>query len=298
MQMALSSLVLVGVYSYGFRKIVLALTLTGAAFYGVMMMIGWRGYPFAFIAAAAVGTCWHVRRIKYRFVIAGYLVFGFLWLIVASVRDVALPDRDYDAAIEDARGDPRAMLLYPIQTLASQETSLRFATRYVDEKGIGYGSYYLTYLKYALPNVISAARDAGTMSEEALAWIISVRYSGYGLGLTPIGEAYCNFGTVGVCVVLFIVGVGLGSLDRWAQKDPCGSRLAILCMVGAAVFWWLRNDSMQLVRFALWGIALHASVKILVGKSRTTRRRPNAARERAPLGRTRQEHLGHRTMAP
>lgn len=258
MQLTLSSCIIYAAYvqeSPGRSRVFWAISI---AIYLFIAMLGWRGHSIAFIGAAFVVWMWYRKRIRKQVIIGTYLAIAILWAVVGDVRGGPLWQRDYVGSLNRFFDQPAHFLIYPFRIFSAQELSLRYALRFVEDYGIGYGKWYLNYVPYLIPNILGPARGVEVESSGSLAIIVSSLYvQAYGIGFTPIAEAYSNFGMVGTFVVLCFVGFFLQRLQLWVAKYPIPNRLVVLGTVGASVFWWLRNDSMQLGRYILWGLVLY-----------------------------------------
>lgn len=237
--------------------------------YGTVALFGWRGHSLAFVGAALVLLAWRINRVAWKSCAVAYLVLAIAWPIVGSTRGVSLAQRDYGAAFgslveEEGTQHFLAHLMYPLDLATSQEISLRYTVRFVQERGVGNGRWYPTSLGYAIPNLLGRERRDASEGQKAIASLVSETYVGtHGIGFTPIAEAYANFGIPGPYLVLLAVGFLLRRLQTWLVTRPSNERLAVTGIVAAGCFWWLRNDSMQLGRYILWGLAFYWLVRLM-----------------------------------
>jgi hypothetical protein len=257
MQMALSCCVLYGAHADRKIRTGLCLFTLCAVTYSAIAALGLRGQSFAFVYAAfAVWLLASRRIVRFRYIAIGYIIAALMWTVVGQQRNLAPSQREYSNSVSNAVSTVSTTLAYPLLTLTGQEVSLQYAVLYVQEYGIGFGKWYLQLLPYAIPNVSSAARTTG--DEGSISSHVSNTYiRSYGIGFTPIAEAYCNFGIIGVSAILYIVGFCLQRMQQWLERSPTSARRVAVGLTIAAVLWWVRNDSMQLGRFILWGLALY-----------------------------------------
>jgi hypothetical protein len=258
MQLALSGCVLCAAYLQRDAKGVIRFCVLLGVIYAFIAFLGWRGQSFAFLGAAFVSSAWYLRRIRKIVVVCIFVGVACLWWIVDATRLDPFAERNYVAAINEVQGEIGKILVFPLVLITSQELSLRYSMLFVEDQGVGKGKWYTHYVSFMLPNVAGDARDPEVEEGQSLAITVTQTYvQTFGIGFTPIAEAYANFGFTGTVLVLFFLGLFLTRLETWVAGNPSPERLVVLGMVGAGCFWWLRNDSMQLGRFILWGLALH-----------------------------------------
>jgi hypothetical protein len=262
-QLAFSGLVIYAAYVRDDARHRLALACCGFALYFVTAAIGWRGFSIAFIAAALVVQSWSFTRLRKRYIILAYAVSGIIWATVGSERGKSLDSRSYLQAALRSFDLVSDTLLYPARLTTVQVVALRYGVKFAEEYGTGGGRWYAHYLTYLLPNVTADARGPVSSGESpCLAIRVSDTYVGrFGIGFTPVAEAYCNFGIAGAVLMLGMVGMLLQRVHAWVTEDPGPDRLVVYGMIAAGVFWWIRNDSMQLGRYVLWGIVLHVAFR-------------------------------------
>jgi hypothetical protein len=256
-QMALSSCLLFAAHTLGDRKTSLLLLLICASTYGLLMLLGFRGYSFMFIYGAF--TAWLIGSrfsLKIRHLIVPYIVGSVMWAAVGDFRNADPGQRQYLNAFSNAGAEWAKSLMYPINLIVGQEVSLRYGVLYVQDYGIAPGMAYWRTLPYALPNLFGEARKATDVG--SISTVVSATYvRSYGLGFTPIAEAYCNGGILGVCAVMFLAGVVLQRLQRWFELRQDSRSRVVLGLTFATTLWWVRNDAIDLIRFFLWGYILY-----------------------------------------
>ena len=256
-QMALSSCLLFAAHTDGDKKGSLLLMVICGATYGLLMLLGFRGYSFMFIYGAF--TAWLIGSrfsIKIRHLVVPYIVGSVLWAAVGDFRNADPGQRQYLNAFSNAATEWTKSLLYPINLIVGQEVSLRYGILYAQDYGIAPGMAYWKTLPYAVPNLFVEARKASDAS--SISTLVSSTYvRSYGLGFTPIAEAYCNGGILGVCAVMFLAGVMLQRLQRWFELRQDSRSRVVLGLTLATTLWWIRNDAIDLIRFFLWGYVLY-----------------------------------------
>jgi len=226
-----------------------------------MSILGWRGHTFAFFAAIIVCRARWMKAFPFRRVAVGYVVVAVVWAVTADVRQTVVSDRDYRESVRGIAENVGTVLTYPFGLAAAQESSLRYAIAFAHEFGFGGTTWYWNHLSFAIPNITGPARQSGSEVGSGLSATVSATYVGsYGIGLTPVGEAFASFGAAGTLIVLLVTGLCAASIEAAAGPVKSGRTVATLGIVAAAGFWWLRNDSLQLFRFILWGLALEAAI--------------------------------------
>lgn len=256
MQLSLTASIIMAAAAGVDRRKQLHTLLLALANYLLLSYLGWRGHSAAFLVATLVVIGWNRSKIRVWWFVLCYLLASVLWFIIAETRSTRADDRDYKGALQEVAEIPRQILLYPIALLSGQELSLRYATLWHEQNGAGFGQWYVRSLRYIIPNLTSQERTVDLAESQSISVAISSRYvQRYGIALTPIGEALANFGIVGIMAVMAVFGAGMRSLEQSLINRLTVFKLCALGCILAAVLWWLRNDSMQLGRFALWGIA-------------------------------------------
>lgn len=72
-----------------------------------------------------------------------------------------------------------------------------------------------------------------------------------------MAEVYCNFGVAGLLVVPSVIGFVLEKMQLWICRCLSPTQVVVFGLSAASTFWWVRNDSMRLLRFLLWGLVLY-----------------------------------------
>ena len=83
----------------------------------------------------------------------------------------------------------------------------------------------------------------------------TIARKGGSIGYSFLAEAYLNFGPVGACLVLFLLGAAVVRLDRWATGEPGAPRAARI-VAAASLFPFLlvfpRAEATTVVRGLAW----------------------------------------------
>jgi hypothetical protein len=128
----------------------------------------------------------------------------------------------------------------------------------------------------ALPNLGEGTHPSAGVAQPSrwLVWEVSPEWAtaGGGLGFSSVAEGYLNFGWAGVVVTQWVLGFGLVLAWLLAERKESRVGLALLASCLAAVIFFVRADSLTLMRPLLWyaggGFAVYlAARKVSVGSS-------------------------------
>ncbi len=117
-----------------------------------------------------------------------------------------------------------------------------------------------------LDAVVSVLPLPGLRSADELGladWLVSLYAPGYdgGFGFSLTGEAYLNFGMVGIPVVFFLVGLGVRVVVNRCDRSDFSTYLAVLVLSG--LFNALRGDSAQLLKTVCYGAVFFAVLHVV-----------------------------------
>jgi 4-amino-4-deoxy-L-arabinose transferase-like glycosyltransferase len=228
-----------------------------------LLWLGHRGEALLDWAGLAYVRHMRVRRIRLRqfaiFLTAALLVIG----PVRQLRNVAPEDRVQ--AIQ-------SLNLNPMQAATEMGYSWRVFHAFVQqrENGASLGSLpYEFALYHVLPNI---GRDNGAIAvgpggySRSTMWITSIidpisERLGIGAGGSAIGEPYVAFGLPGVLVVMFLIGFGIGRIERLISTGSTVAT-ALMCLVFFPINWYIRDDAYGLIRQVAWGLAVVGGIKV------------------------------------
>jgi oligosaccharide repeat unit polymerase len=228
-----------------------ALGLLFLAVFGPLFFRGFRG-PVILNATALIAVWGTKDRPTARRV---GIVFAVIAMSLVPVIRVA---RDIDSQVAPTIGkiDPVAVVLeaggsmWPLVITAERIES--------GAEALWLGRSYRQGAEHMLLNVSSrrSAHDTTDLYPNAWAtqladpWLFE---QGGGIGFSAVAEPYLNFGVAGVVVFFLLLGLFIGSCERWLMRDP------FRAAVGAAMFgfisWCVRDDSVQLPRAAMLACA-------------------------------------------
>jgi len=149
-----------------------------------------------------------------------------------------------------------------------QEGSVTFRTiiytvKYIPEiKGYQFGMSYLWALTTMIPNIfgtpIHPAHYFYEGPSEWLRWNFSPLQAetGQGFGFSMIGEAFYNFGIIGVVIIMFLFGYCISRLSKQDLANKKVFHKIILSIVLYNSIWGIRNTASSIVRDMTWQILL------------------------------------------
>ena len=122
----------------------------------------------------------------------------------------------------------------------------------------------MTYVHAAARAVPALGREEGLGSFVSSSWItretapeVYARHGG--LGFSIVAEAYINFGTLGVPLLLFLLGLLHGRTERWICGPAVPVWLAMAWMVlEVRLLYHVRNTTVSYVRGSIWMLLLLA----------------------------------------
>jgi oligosaccharide repeat unit polymerase len=196
------------------------------------------------------------RRLFWRLAIIG-AILGFIVISVQFVyRSVGFEHVKVARALEKAR---------PLQVLEGEQLAWTSQAMFDYGNQFHYldGSSYLAVAVNPIPRIFWAGKPVGYS-------FVNARNLNYGPGTTMtsawMGEAYANFGWIGVPVVGLIAGVLIGVLDVFIRRS--GS-LALSILIPLQIRWayWVRGDSVFSLDNWLFGFILIMAIFILAGSA-------------------------------
>jgi len=106
----------------------------------------------------------------------------------------------------------------PLGALAEMGSSLRPVAVVVSWRDNGedyiYGASYWAPVERALQLIVPFGVRLDASDDERLLNVLMARRAGP-YGLSPIAEAYRNFGAIGVCFIMLLTGFLIGAMDTW-----------------------------------------------------------------------------------
>ena len=149
---------------------------------------------------------------------------------------------------------PMDILLDQLMELGGTEVSLAYAIEIVPNSMFYLlGINYLAGLLSVYPNVGGLLGKATSFYGFTTSFPDSIR--AHNLGGSILGEAYTNFGFIGGCIVLFVVGIFIAKIDKEFRKacefnDVC--RLTLLMFLIPNLFLWTRDYFYCMVYTFFW----------------------------------------------
>ncbi|MDC3411851.1 O-antigen polysaccharide polymerase Wzy [Terrihalobacillus insolitus] len=140
------------------------------------------------------------------------------------------------------------------------------------EKGFDWGLSYLWAFTTIIPNIFGTSIHPSLLyyqnPSEWIAWTYSpIQASlGYGFGFSNIGEAYFNFGLIGVIIVMFIFGFFIAKLSRSTNTNSLNQRYKIIitAILISNIFWSIRNSLSSVVRDAFYQYILLVIILVFI----------------------------------
>jgi len=145
------------------------------------------------------------------------------------------------------------------------------------EESYRFGGTYVDAVALLVPRFLWDDRPQGASEWYVERFYPRVADEGGGFAFSPIAEAYLNFGTAGVVVVFFLIGLMFGVFD-WLLRSPHGLSVPLTTVYGVSAVWvflFSRLDSATLLKTVLlitigqvvliWlgGRAVHATARAL-----------------------------------
>ncbi|MDA1234038.1 MAG: O-antigen polysaccharide polymerase Wzy [Acidobacteria bacterium] len=248
------------------RERLSALAWAGAAWAGLIFVLGYRGFALTPVAACLVILTKRGVRLP-RWAWAGGLAAVLIAIPMSrQLRDTKLSERTMAAS---------DLSLAPLEAIQEMGGSLRPLIHTIDlmeNEQYRWGRTYSQAVKQIVPNLslrwggdvylpVEDLPPSHWVSRLAAPW----NYRNFGgLGCSAVAEPYMNFGPWGVALAFWLLGYGLVRVDRMDLRRP--TQLACLGMVLGPLLWATRNGSGVFVRPAIWGLALTLAAR-LVGDS-------------------------------
>lgn len=236
------------------REKYVALAVVFGAF-ATQIMLGYRST--AIMPLCAFAWLWNrcEGKIRLSVLIAAALALLTIIPFVNATRNSSLTEQS-DARIEESSGAHHPF----VEAIREMGGSL-IATAYTvslvpDVRPFDRGQSYFYALLTAMPNLfwdIHPSIARGTLSSW-LIWTVdpyTARNHG-GLGFACVAEAFLNFGVLGVCGVMALIGFGMGRMVTWATRSADLRALAMTATFSAFVLRLPRDESVSLLRMLLW----------------------------------------------
>ena len=128
---------------------------------------------------------------------------------------------------------------------------------------ISYGQQLLGALLFFVPRALWSGKPIGSGSELAMQ---HPDYKFGGISMPYIGEGYVNFGIIGSCLFMLVLGIILGNLDRVAWKLKKSNKDCLFIyyyyLLFGLVFFTMRGDLINSMAFifattvTFWGLVL------------------------------------------
>ncbi|MEF2293183.1 O-antigen polysaccharide polymerase Wzy [Virgibacillus dokdonensis] len=139
------------------------------------------------------------------------------------------------------------------------------------DKGFEWGLSYFWALTTLVPNIFGTSAHPSVIfyenPSEWLAWTFSPEQAslGFGFGFSNLGEAYFNFGLVGIVFSNFAFGFLLETLNKNAKKLlNQRHKLILVAIVISNLFWGIRNPLSSIIRDAFYQYIIFVVILILI----------------------------------
>ncbi len=209
---------------------------------GPLFLGGFRG-PVIVQVASLLAVWAHKDARVARRVGAGIAIATIV--LVPAVRMTRDVRRDVTEGIGTL--DPLAVLLeaggslYPVVVTTDRIQS--------GAEPLWFGRSYAMGLRRILPNLGRRAEQNRALGPDGWATLHANRWlfdRGGGIGYSGVAEPYLNFGTAGVVLVFFLLGLVVQQWEHWLARDPF--RAAIGAATFGFVLWTVRNEATELFR--------------------------------------------------
>lgn len=238
------------------RERIPAVAWAGAAWAGMIFVLGYRGFALTPVAAGLVILS--KRGVRFpRWAFAGGLAAVLIAIPISrQLRDTSLSERTMA---------PSELSLAPLEALQEMGGSLRPLVHTIDlmeNEPYRWGRTYWQALGQVVPSLSLRWQGDVYLPVEELPpshWVSRLaapwNYQNFGgLGFSSVAEPYMNLGPLGVALAFWLLGYGLVRVDRLDLRRP--TQLACLGMVLGPLLWATRNGAGVFVRPAVWGVAL------------------------------------------
>lgn len=131
-----------------------------------------------------------------------------------------------------------------------------------------YGMSYLRALKVLVPN-LSGASEYG--ADSLSRWVVGIMEpkwaaQGGGYGFSFVGEAFYNFGWIGVVLISFLVGYFIAYLSIKSFKTDNKINMALIGCLLCIILFYPRAETRQVLREIIWYCLLPYSTVLVVKK--------------------------------
>jgi hypothetical protein len=239
-----------------------AVAWTGAAWAGMIFVLGYRGFALTPVAAGLVILTKRGVRLPGWALAGGAAAVLIAIPISRELRDTKLSERAMAAS---------ELPLAPLEALQEMGGSLRPLVHTIDlmeNEPYRWGRTYWQALGQVVPNLSLRWQGDVYLPVEDLPpshWVSRLaapwNYKNFGgLGFSAVAEPYMNWGPWGVGLAFWLLGYGLVRVDRMELARP--TQLACLGMVLGPLLWATRNGAGVFVRPAIWGLALTFAARV------------------------------------
>jgi hypothetical protein len=240
-----------------------AVAWAGAAWAGMIFVLGYRGFALTPLAAGLVILSKRGVRLP-GWAFAGGLAAVLIAIPISrQIRDTKLSERTMAAG---------ELSLAPLEAIQEMGGSLRPLVHTIDlmeNEPYRWGRTYLQALGQVVPNLSLRWQGDAYLPVEELPpshWVSRLaapwNYQNFGgLGFSAVAEPYMNLGPWGVALAFWLLGYGLVRVDRVGLLRP--TQLACLGMALGPLLWATRNGAGVFVRPAIWGIGLTLAARFV-----------------------------------
>jgi oligosaccharide repeat unit polymerase len=236
---------------------------------GVYILMGNRGYSISILLVLLWLYDKSIKKItKMKFLVIS-LIIVILVSIFFQMKTMTLIEKlnvlQYTKIMKES----------PIVSLLKESSvtyrTLIYTIKYIPNfKPYQLGASYFWALTTILPNIfgtpIHPAHYYYEGPSEWLRWNFSPAQAelGQGFGFSMIGEAFFNFGIVGVAVVMFLLGYFISRLSKLSKYNESGFYNVTLAVILSNIFWGIRNQLSSIVRDIVLQIIIIFIITIFV----------------------------------
>jgi oligosaccharide repeat unit polymerase len=140
------------------------------------------------------------------------------------------------------------------------------------------GSSYLYSGLAVLPNVFGGPVHPSAAHGNFAMWLVENvdpvgAAAGFGFGYSFIAESYANFGTLGVPLIMLVLGAGIQGLTNWATRAASPGRYAAAASMVTFFLVFPRSESSSLIRGLVWyGLLPYLLVRFVMAFQRQNAR--------------------------
>lgn len=223
----------------------------------LFILIGNRGYSISILLVVLWLYDNSIKKITKK----NFLILSLLIIIISSIfyqmKSLTLIEKfDISQYLNIGETSPIISLL---QEGSVTYRTLIYTVKYIPRvKKFQLGASYLWALSTAVPNVFGTSIHPAYLyyedPSEWLRWSFSPAQAsiGQGFGFSLIGEAYFNYGFIGVLIISFLLGYIVSRLSELSLTNEFGFNKVMFSIMLVNLLWGVRNSASSIVRDIIW----------------------------------------------